>query len=61
MDDEDEKFGGQRFLGFVLLQSVRPRKLHSRRGEIVYDMQEGGATPTMKLGFVKQLYQYITT
>jgi hypothetical protein len=50
VDDEDEKFGGHRFLGFVLLQSVRPRKIHVRRGEIEFDMQEGGATPTMKLG-----------
>ena len=50
MDDEDEKFGGHRFLGLVLLQSVRPRKIHVRRGDIEFDMQEGGATPTMKLG-----------
>ena len=50
VDDEDQKYGGHRFLGFILLHATTPRKIHARRGEIFYDMQEGGPAPTMKLG-----------
>ncbi len=41
VDDDDMKFGGKRLLGFVMLQSVMPRKLGTRRGEIEYDLEEG--------------------
>jgi hypothetical protein len=50
VDDDDTKFGGQRLKGFMLLQAVQPRKLVSRRGEVFYDMEEGGPAPSMKLG-----------
>lgn len=29
-------------LGFMLLQSVQPRKLSTRRGDIYFDLEEGG-------------------
>ena len=41
VDDDDVKFGGKRLLGFVMLQSVMPRKLGTRRGEVEFDMEEG--------------------
>lgn len=50
VDDDDEKFGGQRLKGFMLLSVIQPRKLSSRRGDVVFDMEEGGPAPTMKLG-----------
>lgn len=50
VDDNDTKFGGHRLKGFMLLQAVQPRKLGSRRGEIHFDMEEGGPAPSMKLG-----------
>ena len=52
VDDADEKFGGLRLKGFMLLQSVQPRKLSTRRGDIVFDLEEGGPAPSMKLGTV---------
>mmetsp|Transcript_21535 Transcript_21535/g.31287 ORF Transcript_21535/g.31287 Transcript_21535/m.31287 type:complete len:870 (+) Transcript_21535:112-2721(+) len=50
VDDEDVKYGGQRLLGFVMIQSVIPRKLSMRRGEIEYDMEEGGPEPLLTVG-----------
>jgi hypothetical protein len=50
VDDDDVKHGGKRLIGFVMLRSVMPRKLSSRRGEIVFDMEEGGPAPSLKLG-----------
>jgi hypothetical protein len=41
VDDDDVKYGGKRLLGFVMLQSVMPRKLGTRRGEVEFDMEEG--------------------
>jgi hypothetical protein len=52
VEEGDEKFGGKRLLGFVLIQPVTPRKISIRRGEIEYDLDEGGPPPTMKLGNV---------
>jgi hypothetical protein len=52
VDEHDSKYDGSRLLGFVHIQIVSPRKLSTRRGEIVYDMEEGGPPPTMKLGNV---------
>jgi hypothetical protein len=52
VEDSDSKFGGNRLLGFVMLQVVQPRKLSSRRGDIVFDMEEGGPPPSMKLGTI---------
>jgi hypothetical protein len=52
VDDDDTKFGGSRLKGFMLLQSVQPRKLGSRRGDIYFDLEEGGPAPSMKLGNV---------
>lgn len=52
IDDEDTKFGGHKLLGFVMIQSVLPRKLQSRRGEIVFDMEEGGPAPEIQVGNV---------
>ncbi|RYG58622.1 hypothetical protein EON64_21125 [archaeon] len=50
VDEEDEQFGGQRLSGFVLVQVVHPRKLSTRRGEVVLDPEEGGPPPTLSLG-----------
>ena len=52
VDDEDNKFGGSKLLGFVMIQSILPRKLQSRRGEIAYDMEEGGPAPEIQVGNV---------
>lgn len=41
VDDSDVKYGGKRLLGFVMIQSVIPRKIFTRRGEIEFDMEEG--------------------
>ncbi len=50
IEDDDEKFGGKRLLGFVLVQPVTPRKISTRRGEIAFDMDEGGSVPTVQVG-----------
>jgi hypothetical protein len=50
IEDADEKHGGQKLMGFVLVQVVSPRKISTRRGEIFFDLDEGGPAPTMKLG-----------
>lgn len=50
IDEEDIKHGGNRLIGFVLVQVVNPRKLSTRRGEVVLDFEEGGPAPTMNLG-----------
>ena len=42
VDDEDIRAGGAKLMGFVVVQLVRPRKLSVRRGELSYDMNEGG-------------------
>jgi hypothetical protein len=52
VDEQDSKYEGNKLLGFVHIQIVSPRKLSTRRGEIAYDMEEGGPPPTMKLGNV---------
>ena len=52
VDDEDIKFGGSKLLGFVMIQSILPRKLQARRGEILYDMEEGGPAPDIQVGNV---------
>jgi hypothetical protein len=52
IDDEDNKFGGSRLLGFVLIQAIVPRKLHLRRGDVEYDMEEGGPAPMISVGNV---------
>jgi hypothetical protein len=41
VDDDDVKYGGKRLLGFVMLQSVMPRRLGTRRGDIDFDLEEG--------------------
>lgn len=55
VDDTDEKHGGLRLKGFMLVQAVNPRKLGSRRGDIQFDMNEGGPAPSMKLGMIMLL------
>lgn len=50
VEDDSEKYGGQKLIGFVLVQPVSPRKVSTRRGEVYFDMDEGGPAPTMKLG-----------
>jgi hypothetical protein len=52
VDDEDTMKGGMRLLGFVKIQSVFPRRLSARRGEMdkVWDMDEGGAAPSHIVG-----------
>lgn len=50
VDEDDEMYGGQRLKGFMLLTAIQPRKLSTRRGEILFDHEEGGPAPTMKLG-----------
>lgn len=50
VDDSDVKFGGSKLVGFVMLQAVTPRKLSYRRGDIVYDMEEGGPEPELTVG-----------
>lgn len=53
VDSEDTKFGGAKLLGFVMIQSVIPRKLASRRGDIEYDFEEGGPAPLMEVGNIR--------
>lgn len=50
IEESDSQHGGSKFLGFVLVQVVQPRKLSTRRGEVVFDLEEGGPAPTMNLG-----------
>ena len=50
VDDALQKQGGYKLTGFVMLQAAHPRKLFSRRGEVVFDLEEGGPAPSMKLG-----------
>ena len=52
VDDTDQQHGGMRLLGFVQMQSVIPRSIGARRGEVdsLWDMEEGGAAPTMHIG-----------
>jgi hypothetical protein len=50
IDEDSAKHGGHILLGFVLIQVVTPRKLSTRRGDIVFDLEEGGPAPTVKLG-----------
>jgi len=52
VDDADEQHGGRRLLGFVMLTNVLPRKLAARRGEIAFDLEEGGPAPSMQIGNV---------
>ena len=55
IDDSDEKFGGHRFLSFLLVQTAQPRKLTSRRGELQFDLNEGG-DDYMKLQSASSLF-----
>lgn len=64
VDDSEAKFGrflhiwipltrdkgGSKLVGFVMMQTVTPRKLSFRRGDIVYDMEEGGPEPELTVG-----------
>lgn len=50
VDEEDVKYGGKRLLGFVMMKSVMPRKLGTRRGEIDFDLEEGGQAPMLTVG-----------
>jgi hypothetical protein len=50
VDENDAKFGGYKLIGFLMVQPVTPRKLYSRRGEILFDLEEGGPAPLMKFG-----------
>lgn len=50
VDEHDSQHGGSKFLGFVLVQVVQPRKLSTRRGEVIFDLEEGGPPPTLNLG-----------
>lgn len=51
IDDEgDDEYGEGKLLGFVMLTSVVPRKLTARRGELAYDLEEGGKAPTLQVG-----------
>jgi hypothetical protein len=52
VDDEDVRFGGSRLLGFVLIQAIVPRKLHLRRGDLTFDLEEGGPAPMISVGNV---------
>ena len=47
IDDDAEKNGGSKLLGFVLIQPITPRKVSARRGEIVHNFNEGGPPPIM--------------
>jgi hypothetical protein len=51
LDDKDLKFGGKKLKGFITVKYVEPRRITSRRGEIFFDLEEGGSPPTLKLGF----------
>lgn len=50
VDDDYEMGGGFKLIGFVMVQAVQPRKLQLRRGEVYFDLEEGGPAPSMKLG-----------
>jgi hypothetical protein len=50
IDDDVERNGGNKLLGFVMLQPIVPRKLSARRGEIAFDMEEGGPPPLIPVG-----------
>lgn len=50
VDDEDVKNGGSRLLGFVMIQTVTPRKISTRTGEIAFDFEEGGPAPSVQVG-----------
>lgn len=52
VEETDQKHDGSKFIGFVMVQIVQPRKLSTRRGEIVFDLEEGGPAPTMNLGSI---------
>ena len=49
-DEADSVHGEGKLLGFVMLTSVVPRKLAARRGEVVYDLEEGGPPPSLQVG-----------
>jgi hypothetical protein len=42
VDDEDTQDGGGRLLGLLKVQIIKPSRLSVRRGEIIFDMNEGG-------------------
>ncbi len=43
---------GAKLIGFVKLLRFYPSKISARRGDIEYDMEEGGPPPTLQLGNV---------
>lgn len=61
VDDDDSMFDGNRLLGFVMLKAVMPRKVTSRRGEIIFDFDEGGPAPSLKLGKNKAIKAVFAT
>lgn len=52
VNDDDTQFGGAKLLGFVRIQTLVPRKINARRGEIPFDFDEGGPAPTLQVGNV---------
>jgi len=60
VDENDSKYGGFKLIGFVMMQPVTPRKLSSRRGEVGFDLEEGGPAPTMKLGIYHLLLCFLS-
>lgn len=50
IDEEDPQHGGNKLMGFVLVQVVNPRYLSTRRGDVLLDYEEGGPAPTLNLG-----------
>lgn len=50
VDEDAAKHDGYKLMGFVRIELVTPRKVSTRRGEIVFDLDEGGVAPTIKLG-----------
>ena len=52
VDDSDAMHGGHRLLGFVRIEAVTPRRLGARRGDISFDLEEGGPAPSIQIGNV---------
>ena len=52
VDTENVRNGGNKLLGFVVIKPIQPRKLLFRRGEVTWDMTEGGELPSLAAGNV---------
>ena len=48
--DSNDGGGGAKLIGFVKLLRFYPSKISARRGDIEYDMEEGGPPPTLQVG-----------